>query len=351
MKTPQIRSAKELAAFSSFLRQLSYLTEAGFTPAEAVAVVREGADVGQLSSRVAQVAHDLEQRDSLTAVLEDHHTFFGEATVTLIAAAEQQGTLSGALALVADDYERRVQHRKGLFIVLFWPIFLMVFLVLVTSFMMIFVIPEFRVVFASFGTNLPSLTLAIVGISDLVASYSLIWIPLIIAMPFVIVYLRRQPVIGVAIDRSLLKIPGVLRFASKSMVSRGVALLAGAAANNISFQTVVAFWRSSQPNLYLASKLEAFEQDLKQGTPLAAAWRKQLLLPRGVAQMLHTGERSRNLSVVLGRMVPFYDQDATQAATVFRRSLLLVAYLLAGLLVGVTVVAMYLPIFNLGSVV
>ena len=253
--------------------------------------------------------------------------------------------------MLADDYERRQQTRLRAPVSLLWPLFLLGFLALITLLLMIFVIPAFKEVFSSFGSDLPGPTLAVMALSDLVVAYWWILIALIIALPFGVALLRRRSGLGMALDGAFLKLPGVRRFLVKVLVGRMAALLAGAAANRIPFATTIAYLESTLGNRCLKAVVAALGRDVEQGTPLSAAWRKQALLPRKMAQMVDIGERSNKLAPVLARAARVHSAEAANAIAVFRQVLFVTAYVLTGIIVGFVVIAMYLPIFKLGSVV
>lgn len=128
-------------------------------------------------------------------------------------------------------------------------------------------------------------------------------------------------------------------------------MLSGAAAANIPFSTAITYLRSTLRNHYLKSHIAGLEADLVNGVPFPAAWRKQTLLPRGIAQLTDIGARSGRTPQVLARAAYLHSIEAEDAVTVFRQTLLIVTYVLTGIVVGFTVIAMYLPIFKLGSVI
>lgn len=191
----------------------------------------------------------------------------------------------------------------------------------------------------------------VMAASDVIASYWFIVVPLIAALPFGVAWLRRQPGAGAVIDETFLKIPGVRRFFVKLLVGRMAALLSGAAACGIPSVVATAYLRSTLRNRHLANVIGEIERDLAQGVSLSAAWRKQRLLPRGFAQLVEIGERTKKLDQVLARAAPVYALDAAAAVSIFRQGLIIATYVLAGLIVGFVVIAMYLPIFKLGQAV
>jgi len=324
----------------------------GFTPAEAVVVLKEDDEVSGTTGLLDAIGRDLETEPSLAKALERHASSFTPETVALIRAAEGQNALAGVLAMLADDHDRREQSRSGrLLIALGWPLFLLWIIVVVTAMLMIFVIPAYKEVFSSFGADLPAPTLFVMAISDMFVDYWWIIIALLIALPCGIAWLRRRAGTGVALDGAFLKIPGIGRTLTAVLAGRITALLAGAAAHKIPFAPVLAYLQSTLRNQSLKAAVAALGRDVGQGTPLPAAWRKQPLLPRKVAKIIEIGERSGKLAPVLARAARVYGAEAVNASTVFRQVLFVTTYILIAIAVGIVVIAMYLPIFSLGSVV
>ena len=128
-----------------------------------------------------------------------------------------------------------------------------------------------------------------------------------------------------------------------------VALLAAAAANRIPLAPTIAYLQSTLRNQSLKAIVAALGRDVEQGTPLSAAWRKNTLLPRNIARMMDLGERSNKLAPVLERAARVHGAEAASAIAVFRQVLFVATYVLTGIIVGFMVIAMYLPIFKIGS--
>jgi len=336
------------AVAGNLYRQWSDLIDGGLTPAEAVAVLQEDAESGALGKMLGEMGGDLAQGLSVAQAMQ-RHAVFGPETVAFIAGAEGENSLAGAFATLADDCERRQHLRVGLPLPLLWPLFLLGLLFVVVSLLMIFVIPSFKQVFASFGADLPGPTLVVIALSDLLAAYGWIAAVLVIAVVLGIAALRRRPGVGAAIDRWPLVIPGMRRTLTAPLASRLAALLAGASANRIPFVTAVAYLRSTLCNQHLRELLAGLGRDVEQGMPLAEAWRRQPSLPRRVARMIDIGERSGRLAVVLERAARMHGAEGIKAIAVFRQALFVTTYILTGVIVGLMVIAMYLPIFAMGS--
>lgn len=354
MSAPDLTPAKSLSPglAGDLFRRLSDLTEGGFTPAEAVAVLKDDEESSAMAAMLDAIGQDLEREPSLATALERHASSFNPETVALVRAAEGQNALAGGLALLADDHDRRQQLLSvRLVIALGWPLFLLGILALVMMLLMVFVIPAFKEVFSNFGADLPAPTLFIMAISDMVVNYWWLILALLIACPFGMAWLRRRSGAGIALDGAFLKLPGVGRYLVSMLVGRLTALLAGAAAHKIPYASVIAYLQSTLGNQSLKAAVAALGRDIEQGTPLPAAWRKQPLLPRKIAKMMEIGERSDKVAPVLARAARVYGAEAVNRIGVFRQVLFVTTYIIIAIAVGIVVIAMYLPIFKMGSVV
>ena len=351
MSASALTLSLSLDSAARLFRDLAYLTEGGLTAAEAVSVLLENGDAGVTTAMLGELRHELEQQASLARALERYSTTFGAETIALLRAGEERNALAGALAMLADDFEKRVQLRRSLPAMLLWPATLLVFLSFITAVLLIFVVPAFKEVYSSFGADLPGPTLWVIGFSDFVVSYWWLAVILGTALVFGLAWLRRRSETGAKIDQVVVTLPGIRRFLTKLLAARAATLLSGAAAADIPFSAAMTYLRSTIRNQYVKLHIAGLEADLINGVPFPAAWRKQTLLPRGIAQVADIGARSGRMPLALARAAYLHGIEADDAVTVFRQTLLIVTYVLTGIVVGFTVIAMYLPIFKLGSVV
>ena len=348
---PGPANASKVNFTGDLYRQLSDLMEGELTASEAVAALKDDAEFAAHAGLLHEIAQDLETNPALAQAMQRHASTFSPEEVAVVAAAEGENTLPGALAMLADDHVLRPGARL-LSVVHGWPLFLLGFLFLITSLLVIFVIPAFKQVFSSFGADLPAPTLVLICISEFLVSYWWLVLLLVIALIFGLPWLaRRKAGVASAMDSALLKIPGVRSVLTKLLVARLSALLAGAAACRISNSLVIAYLRSTLGSGQLRDGVAALESDIGQGTPLSQAARKHAWLPQKFARLAEIGERTSKVAPALGRAARTFYDEAEQAAAVFRQKLLVVTYIFTGIMVGAMVIAMYLPIFKLGSAI
>jgi len=336
---------------ADFYRQLSELTDGGMTLAEAVALLKNDPESAPFVGTLGDLAQELGQGVSLSSSMVRHPSMFSAETAAVIEAAERENALPGALAMLADDHDLRPRARL-LSIVQMWPLILLALLFVLTATMMIFVIPAFREVFTSFGADLPALTLILLAVSNLIVGYWWLFIAVVIALIFLLPRLRRQkPGFASALDRIWMKVPGVKKVLTKLLAARLSALLAGAAACRIPYGKVIAYLRSTLANGQLRDMVAALERDAAQGGSLAAAAAKHSWVPVKFARIADIGERSGKAAPALARAARVLYGEAEQGAAVFRQGVLVATYIFTGIVVGIVVIAMYLPIFKLGAVV
>jgi type IV pilus assembly protein PilC len=333
---------------AELFRELADLTESGFTASEAVEAIKDDQDFSELSALLDSIGRDLERDPSLAKALERHDSALGRDAVALLGVAEQRNALAGGLALLAGDFERRQQLHARVPVVLLWPLFLIGVLGLLVLLVMIFVIPAYKSVFDSFGAELPVPTQMLLTLSDFVVDYWWIIAAVVVALPFAIAWLRRR---SGALDRIWLNLPGVGYVLIRLLTARATAALADAVAHGIPFAPVIAYLQSTLDNKSLKGLVAELGSDVGQGLALSVAWRKQSRLSRRVAKMMEIGERSNKLPSALARLARIHGVRAVNALAVFRQVLFVTAYILTGLIVGLVVIAMYLPIFKLSSVI
>ena len=342
------KGAIPMDALARLYRGLSYLTSGGISASDAASVLLENGGVGPESGVLIKLCAS--EAPPLSTVMDDFPRTFTPETVALVREGESHSALHAVLDMLAQDSDMRAQMRKRLPRILLWPAALMILLSLVTAILLIFVVPAFKEVYSSFGADLPGTTVLVIRVSDAVVSYW--WLAAaIVAVALYAIRRQRRSNAGDAIDRLLLKIPGVRRLLVRILAARAAALLAGAGAANIPFVAAMASLRSTLWNRYLRAQLQLVEASLSEGDSLAQAWRSQSLLPLGIASLADIGARSGRQPEALARAAALHLVEADDALLYSGQTLLLVTYIVAGLVVGITVFAMYLPIFKLGAVI
>jgi type IV pilus assembly protein PilC len=235
---------------------------------------------------------------------------------------------------------------------LFYPITVLVVALIVTWIIMVFVIPSFKSVFASFGANLPWLTLVVIGISDFFVKW---WWAIFIITAASLVALRlafkRSEALRYLVHRYSLKIPIIGTILEKATIARWTRTLQTMFAAGVPLVESLDAVGGASGNMVYIAATKRIQTDVSTGTSLTNAMGAVNLFPSMVIQMTQIGEESGSLDNMLGKIADFYEREVDDAVAALSSLLEPIIIVFLGVVIGGLVVAMYLPIFKLGAVI
>lgn len=335
-----------------FTRQLATMMKAGVPLLQSFDIVGKGHSNPAVSKLLGDIKADVETGSSLSASFRKYPLYFDNLFCNLIGAGEQAGILDTLLDRLA-TYKEKIQAIKGkIKSALTYPISILVVAFIITSIIMIFVIPAFKELFSGFGADLPGPTLVVMAISDIFVEW---WWAIFGSLGFAIWFFfytwKRSEKMQATMDRLLLKMPifgelirkaTIARFARtlSTMFSAGVPLVealdsvAGAAGNRV---------------YYDATK--KIQSEISTGTSLTVAMQNAQVFPNMVLQMTAIGEESGALDSMLSKVADFYEAEVDDAVAAISSLMEPVIMVVLGTLIGGLVIAMYMPIFKMGEVV
>ena len=339
------------AAIAALFRQLAAAQRGGLALHDALAILAKDPELGRNhAALISDLGSQLSAARPLSGALESHRAIFGPEATELIRAAESESALAEALDLLATDYELRALQRSAVRGALAWPAAIAVVLVLLVALVMLFVVPAFKQVFASFGADLPAATLLLMGIANALGEYWYVWVALIVLVA--LYALRGGTLPGRAwLDRGLLRLPFVRPYLVKTFVARLSRALGAAVDSRLPLAPALAYLRATTGNRRLTESAAALEAQVRAGKGLAAAVRESAHLPGQLAVALELGERSNNLGPALRQLVAFSEGDAARSLMRLQQAALITTYLCLGIIVAFVVIALYLPIFSMGAAV
>ena len=342
-------AAKEMTVVT---RQLATMLNAGVPLLQSLDILAESQANQALVRLLHAIRSDIETGSSLSEALAKYPRHFDALFCNLTAAGEQAGTLDQLLTRLADTQERNGALRNRVRAALIYPIAILAVALLVTAIIMIWVVPAFRDVVAGFGAELPLATRMVIALSAWFVRY---WTALLIggaaAPTLCFHYWKRSITIQRMVDRLLLKLPVFGPLATQACVarwSRTLATMFAAGVPLLSSMEIVG--KSSGNALYLAASRQ-IRRDLNEGRGLAQAIGNTRRFPNLVVQMAAIGEESGTLDRMLGKTADFYETEFNQALGTLSSIIEPVIMVALGGLVGTLVIAMYLPIFQLGAIV
>jgi type IV pilus assembly protein PilC len=342
-------SAKETTVMT---RQLATMLNAGVPLLQTLDILAESQANPALARLLRAIRTDIETGSSFSEALGRFPRYFDALFCNLVAAGEQAGMLDQLLTRLADYKERNIALRNRVRAALIYPIAIVTVALLVTAVIMIWVVPAFRDVFASFGAELPLATRMVIGLSDWFVRYWLVAAAACVAgATLCFHYWKRSITIQRMVDRLLLKLPvfgALIGHACIARWSRTLATMFAAGVPLLASMDIVG--KTSGNALYLEASRQ-IQHDLGNGHSLTQAITGTGRFPNLLAQMASIGEESGTLDHMLGKAADFYEAEVNQTVNTLSSVIEPLIMVILGGLIGTLVIAMYLPIFQLGAVV
>lgn len=335
-----------------FTRQLATMMKAGVPLLQSFDIVAKGHSNPSVSKLVHDIRTDIETGSSLNQAFRKFPLYFDNLFCNLVAAGEQAGILEDLLARLA-TYKEKTQAIKGkIKSALFYPISILVVAFVVTSVIMIWVVPAFKDVFKSFGADLPAPTLIVMAISDFfVANWYIIFGGLFAALYLFFQAWRRSPKVQRVMDKTLLRLPIFGEVIRKATIARWTRTLATMFAAGVPLVESLDSVGGASGNVVYMDATRKIQTEVSTGTSLTSAMQNSGVFPNMVTQMVAIGEESGALDQMLSKVADFYEAEVDEAVSSLSSLMEPLIMAILGVLIGGLVIAMYLPIFKLGAVV
>ncbi|MCP4994726.1 MAG: type II secretion system F family protein [Gammaproteobacteria bacterium] len=342
-------TAGDIAIFS---RQLATMMSAGVPMVQAFEIVGRGHTNPAMSELILAIKNDVESGSSLAVSLAKHPLYFDDLFCSLVRAGETAGILDDLLDKIA-TYKEKTEAIKGkVKKAMFYPAAVIVVAFLVTAILMIFVIPQFQELFKGFGADLPAFTQLVIEISTWMQDWW--WALLLGIVGFVYIFVgayKRSRKMRHAIDRMVLGIPIVGPILHKAAQARFARTLSTMFAAGVPLVEALESVATATGNIVYTDAILRIREDVATGQSLELAIRQQNLFPHMVLQMVSIGEESGSLDAMLGKVADFYEEEVENAVDGLTSLMEPLIMVVVGTLVGGLIVAMYLPIFKMASVI
>jgi type IV pilus assembly protein PilC len=335
-----------------FARQLATMMPAGVPLVQALDIIGQGHEKPSMRELVLSVKTDIEGGTNLTDALRRHPLYFDDLFCNLVQAGEQSGALETLLDKIA-TYKEKTEALKGkIKKALFYPAAVVVVAFIVSAILLLFVVPQFQELFQGFGADLPAFTLFVIGLSKLFQAWW--WAVLggvIVATVLFVQAHRRSAAFRRTLDLVSLKIPVVGVILHKSSIARFARTMATMFAAGVPLVEAMDSVAGATGNALYREATLRMKDDVASGTQLQQAMRGTGLFPNMVVQMVAIGEESGSLDDMLGKVADFFEAEVDNLVDGLSSLLEPLIMAVLGVVVGGLVIAMYLPIFKLGSVV
>ena len=337
---------------SIFTRQLATMMAAGIPVAQAFDIVAKGHENPSMRELVNSVKHDIESGTSMTDAMSKHPLYFDELYCNLVQAGEAAGILDTILDKLAIYKEKIESLKSKIKSALFYPTAVIVVAFLITSILMIFVIPQFESLFKGFGADLPAFTKIVIDISDVFTEWWwAIFGGFIGTVSFFSYSYKRSMKMQHTMDRLLLHAPIIGEIVRKATIARFTRTLATMFAAGVPLvEALDSVAGASGNRVYFEATMD-IKAEVTTGTQLQAAMASTQLFPNMVVQMIAIGEESGELDTMLNKVADIYEGEVDDAVNGLSSLLEPIIMAFLGIVIGGLVVAMYLPIFKLAATV
>ncbi|MDD2223632.1 MAG: type II secretion system F family protein [Pseudomonas sp.] len=335
-----------------FTRQMATMMKAGVPLLQSFDIIAEGVDNPTLRKLVDTVKNDVASGNSFAVSLRRHPQYFDELYCNLVESGEQSGALESLLDRVATYKEKTEALKAKIKKAMNYPIAVVAVAVVVTAILLIKVVPQFQEVFASFGAELPAFTLFVIAISEYIQSNGWMILLGLVAAVFVFRRLyRNSKKFRDTMDRVLLKAPVFGNIIYNSSVARFARTLATTFAAGVPLVEALDSVAGATGNVVFREAVNKVNADISGGMQLNFAMRSTGVFPSMVLQMTSIGEESGALDEMLDKVATHYEAEVDNAVDGLTALMEPLIMSVLGVLVGGLIVAMYLPIFQLGAVV
>ncbi|TLX50231.1 type II secretion system protein F [Pseudoalteromonas ruthenica] len=340
---------KDIAMFT---RQLATMLLAGVSLVQAIDMIAEGSENKSVKNLLRNIGEEVKAGQPLSDALKKHPKYFDDLYCDLVASGEQSGALDRIFDRVALYKEKAEALKSKIKKAMFYPVAVMVVAVIVTSILLIFVVPQFESIFAGFGAELPAFTQFVIDISEFLQKYWWVGLLIIIGGGYAFKQAhQKNKNLRDNVDKLILKLPIIGMILNKAAVARYARTLSTTFAAGVPLVDALDSAAGASGNAVYRDAILDIKAEVSSGNPMNWAMRNSNIFPDMVIQMVAIGEESGALDDMLAKVATIYEQEVDDAVDGLSSLLEPLIMVVLGTLIGGLIVAMYLPIFQLGSVI
>lgn len=342
-------SARDIAFFS---RQIATMLKSGVPIVTSMEILAGGQKNPRMKSLINTIRADIESGSSLYEALSKHPVQFDELYRNLVRAGESAGVLETVLDTIA-AYKENIETLKGkIKKAMFYPAMVVAVAILVSSILLIWVVPQFEEVFKGFGADLPAFTKMIIAMSDFMISWW--WLMLLGTVGLVVAFImlkKRSPAFAHFLDRTVLKVPVIGQIMHNAAIARFSRTLAVTFKAGVPLVEALDSVSGATGNMVYTEAVRRIRDDVAVGYQLNMAMKQTNLFPHMVVQMAAIGEEAGALDAMLFKVAEYYEQEVNNAVDALASLIEPLIMVFLGVIVGGIVIGMYLPIFKLAGAV
>lgn len=351
---PLFGGSKKITPFdiAMLTRQLATMMKAGVPLVQSFDIVADGLDHKGLQELVIQIRNDIAAGTSFAGALKKHPRHFDDLYCNLVDSGERAGALEQMLERIATYLEKTEGLKKKIKKAMTYPIAVVVVAIIVTAILLVKVVPQFQSLFQGFGADLPVFTQMVVELSEWMQAWWFVVLLVIVGSVFAFKEAnRRSQKFSDAVDRFVLKIPVMGEIVDKGAVAKFGRVLSTTFAAGVPLVDALDSVSGATGNAVYRDAVRKIKDEVSSGTQLQAAMKQADVFPVMAVQLTAIGEESGNLDEMLSKVADHYEgvvDDMVDNLTALMEPMIMAVL---GVLVGGLIIAMYLPIFQMGQVV
>jgi len=337
---------------SIFARQLATMMDSGVPLVQSFEIIGKGHENQGMSDLLMAIKNDIEGGTTLSEALAKHPLQFDDLFCNLVQAGEHAGILDKILDKIATYKEKTEAIKAKIKKAMTYPIAIMVVAFIITVILLIFVIPQFEQLFSGFGADLPAMTKFVVAMSEWMQAYWWALFAVIgISVKVGLEAKKRSKAFNIFLDRYMLKTPIIGAILHKAAIARYARTLSTMFAAGVPLVEAMESVSGAVGNVVYKEAVIKMRDEVSTGTQINAAMKQANLFPHMVIQMTAIGEEAGSVDTMLAKVADFYEAEVDDAVDNLTALLepMIMAFL--GVVIGGLVIAMYLPIFQMGKVV
>lgn len=334
-----------------FFRQLATLVSSGIPISHAIHLLSQNTEHKKLLGLINLIKENIATGKGLTQSLRKFPTYFDEMTCSLIQAGEKAGKLEVILERIAQQKEKTIALKNKIKQALFYPVMITSTAILVSIVMLTCIVPRFAELFQNMHSTLPAFTRGVIAAANLLSHHAGALVFLLSSSALCVIYCQKFPRVKIASDWLLLNLPGMGASLRKIILARFARNLGTIFSAGIPITDALTMIENTMGNSFYSQAVKQMSLDIATGKQLHAAMSTDTLFPPMMLQMTQVGEESGTLETMLMKIADFYEDDIDRLIANLSKLLEPLIMMILGVLIGGLVIAMYLPIFKLGTVI
>ncbi|PHS50403.1 type II secretion system protein F [Alteromonas sp. KS69] len=340
------------ADISVFSRQIATMLAAGVSLIQSLDMISQGHAKASMRKLLSEITNEVRSGNPLSNSLRKHPEYFDELYCDLVYTGEQSGALETIYDRIATYKEKAEALKSKIKKAMFYPVAVVVVALIVTTILLVFVVPQFEEIFSSFGAELPAFTLFVLAISNFVQSYGIfIGIGIGIAGYLFMRAHKKSQSFRDRVDRAVLKIPVIGEILKKASIARFTRTLATTFAAGVPLIGALESAAGASGNAVFRDAIMFMKKEVAGGMPMHTSMRATNVFPDMVTQMVAIGEESGSVDAMLSKIATIYEAEVDDMVDGLTSLLEPMIMAVLGVVIGGLIVAMYLPIFEMGNVV